>query len=176
MDVSFRIGQLIGLLLLSLNITGCYCADSDKPQQIQFYVRTIGGINDYFTYQDEFRITNYSNKTILLKNLYRFAQTYVDTVYADHQVSIVSFVGQKPCQTLPSDPANDVFDTERKQLLIIFGFDNSFPQNASKKNKTLTNVWIYNNGKSVHYDFDNPKQKRKAIQLLKSDEHFDSDF
>jgi len=175
MDISFRIGQITGLLLL-LSITGCYCGDGDKPQQIQFYVRTIGGINDYFTYQDEFRVTNYSNKTISLNNLYRFAQTYVDTIHADHQVSIVSFVGQKPCQTLPSNPANDVFDTERKQLLVSFGFNNSFPQNASMKNKTLTDVRIYNDGKSTHYDFDYPQQKRKAIQLLKSDKYFDSDF
>ncbi len=135
----------------------------------------MGGINGYDTYFDNFKITNYTNKSVLASDLFSFAMKYIDTVHADRPVSHVFFTGEKPSQNLPK-PSEDYFDKARKQALLWFTFNNNFPQNKGKRIVELSDLTVWKNRDSKSYDYSVPSQKRIIDSILNSKEPFDNDF
>lgn len=167
---------LVTACLVFSNIN-CYCPDENDNHDIRFYYRRTAGTNDYETYMDEFKITNYTNKTVVIKDLYEYAQHYVDTMKANKRIGYVTFIGEKPCETLPNDPAEDPFNTEKKRYIIGFGFDSFLKKNIHKKKIELNaiNVSISKTEGKVYY-MQFSKDKHFIDSILSSKKPFASDF
>ncbi len=152
----------------------CYSVRNEK-QEIQFYYRRIGSTNYYSTYMDEFKITNYRNRTVLASELLAFAKHYIDTVKTSVPVSSVSFIGEKSNQTLPEDPTEDPFNTERKQFLIVFGFTSFMAENKGKKPE-FYDMAMSKKGRGKVYYLKFPDDKKIIDSVLSSKEPFDNGF
>ncbi len=167
----FSTGLLAVVLTFNLN---CYSV-KDEKKEIKFYYRYVGSTNYYKTYMDEFKITNYQNKTVLASELLKFAEQYIDSMNTATRVSGVSFVGEKYNQQLPEEPGEDPFNTEQKQSLIAFDFSNFMEENKDKKPE-LYDISISRNGKGKVYYLKFPKDKRIIDSVLNSKEPFDNNF
>lgn len=175
LDKSAFASRMLVVLLFVVCCCSCYYSDKQANQKIEFYYRDEGGINGYNTYFDNFKITNYSNKSVLASDLFSFAKKYIDTVHSDKPVSHITFTGETTSQSLPK-PSEDYFNTGRKQALLWFGFDNNFPQNAKKRTISLSNLRVWEDEKSKIYEYSVPSGKRVIDSILNSKQPFDNDF
>lgn len=163
------------MIFLLINNTNCR-PQKDSKQQIQFYYRRVSNTNGYETYMDEFKITNYENRTVIAKDLYEFAKHYVDTVHTSMPVSSVDFVGQKPGEDLPENPAEDPFNTEKKKFLIGFAFDNFLEKNKGKSAIELHDLSVSTKKEVTFYQLRYPEDKVIADSILDSTQPFESNF
>ena len=161
--------------LTAVTFCGCYYSAKQAKEEIVFYHRDMGSINSYYTYFDNFKITNYTNKSVLASDLFAFAKKYVDTVHADKPVSYIIFIGEPVNFHLPK-PTDDYFNRKKKYSLIGFGFDNSFPSNANSKTRELSDVRIWKDGVSKMYEYHVPSGKKVIDSILDSKEPFDNNF
>ncbi len=96
----------------------------------QFYDRVEICINGVTKYLDYIKITNYQNNSLTAKEMYKFGEQYVDTVQADKIVEAVTFVSEKPFNSLPEDAFDDYSGKISKNSLLGFSFTSTISKDT----------------------------------------------
>ena len=139
--MSYKMNQLfVWISILGVVFFLTSCCDSDKNfHPLTYYMRSEGDNNGYTTYNDYVAIDNYRDGILTIRQFDSLARLYVDTVNSRQPISHVSFLGKRPCGSLPAAKW-DNWDNQRKYVIVTIGFDNTFKENKDKKEKQTTYI------------------------------------
>ena len=119
-------------MILALNF-GLSCQPVIKPQQKVFlYHRAESGENGALHSYDWLVITNYREQPKTCLQLYKIAQSYIDTVKSNSLVSQITF-SSKNVLSRREDWDSEIDIEERDNFLITFGFDNYIGRRAGER-------------------------------------------
>lgn len=160
------------LVFLFFLLSSCY-NKTNLQHAILFYSRDY--IRDNYNeicYEDVIAITNYSNKSVSIKQFYKMAVDYIDTVSTDKPVISVLFIGQSPHGSLPpiNNDDEDAFFERRRLFIIAFRFNRDSLNNKTNFKSFTMELWHNEETRSFDYN------KSTAIfldSILSSDQLYD---
>ena len=121
--------KYICILLIALQVLiFSSCCSEGQGSHAYFYYRVELSNNDNDTYHDLLTLTNYRNGSLTIKEFEDIANKYIDSTSSDRPIHMITFVGQRPCESLPPSKW-DYLASQSKHFVVTF----RFPKTGNKE-------------------------------------------